>query len=40
MLRSFVDDYTILELRVKEAIGRSRGNSGGFARAIAEKVSL
>ena len=27
------------ELRVKEAIGRSRGNSGGFARAIAEKVS-
>jgi chromosome segregation ATPase len=26
--------------RVKEAIGRSRGNSGGFARAIADKVSL
>jgi hypothetical protein len=24
--------------RVKEAIGRSRGNSGGFARAIADKV--
>eukprot|EP00956_Cyclotella_meneghiniana_P044145 scaffold303612_cov56-Cyclotella_meneghiniana.AAC.1 len=24
--------------RVKEAIGRSRGNSGGFARAIAEKA--
>ena len=26
--------------RVKEAIGRSRGNSGGFARGIADKVSV
>jgi hypothetical protein len=26
--------------RVKEAIGRSRGMSGGFARGIADKVSF